>query len=473
MQYSIVNLKTIQRNNDSFRYDAEYFQREFLELEDLLEKKRSASLCDLVKKIDVGHVGLMVSEYYDKGVLLLQTQNVQEFFLNLDNCKRINALFHAKLKKSQIHYGDILIARSGSFGNASIYLEKDTINSADIIIVESDPNKINVFYLCAFLNSEIGKNQMYRFASGGLQGHVNLTILENLKIPIFSTSFQQSVEKIVKDAYLLKNKNENLYSQAEQILLSELGLINWKPKHRLSFVKNFSDTQANERIDAEYFQPMYEEVIKAIKSSKNYACLGDIVLINKCIEPGSEAYQDGGIPFLRVSNLSKFGINTDNQRFLSETLYDNLKSHQPKKGEILLSKDATPGIAYYLKDTPSKMIPSGGILRVTVKDANRVFPEYLTLVLNSSIVQKQIERDAGGSIINHWLVDQVKNTLIPILPVARQKKIAETINDSFYNRELSKNLLNIAKRGVELAIEKDEKHAQKWIDLELKREKQF
>lgn len=259
------------------------------------------------------------------------------------------------------------------------------------------------------------------------------------------------------------------YRKAETMLLGELGLLNWKPKHRLSFIKNFSATQSDKRIDAEYFQPMYEEVVKSIKASKNHSKLGDIVSIKKCIEPGSEAYQDSGIPFLRVSNISKFGINNDNQQYVSELLYESLKTYQPKKGEILLSKDATPGIAFYLKDSPGKTIPSGGILRVIVKDTNYIYREYLTLVLNSIIVQKQIERDAGGSIINHWLVDQVKDTLIPILPVSVQKKIAEKVDQSFSDRKQSKQLLDIAKRGVEIAIEKSEAEAEKWMKAEEKK----
>ncbi len=135
----------------------------------------------------------------------------------------------------------------------------------------------------------------------------------------------------------------------------------------------------------------------------------------------------------------------------------------------LSTKQGKNSIAYYLKDEAAKMIPSGGILRLKVKDEDKLYPEYLTLILNSVIVQKQIERDAGGSIINHWLVDQVKNTLIPILPVAKQKKIAEIVNDSFCNRELSKQLLDIAKRGVELAIEKDVRQAKCWIDEGIKK----
>ena len=142
--------------------------------------------------------------------------------------------------------------------------------------------------------------------------------------------------------------------------------------------------------------------------------------------------------------------------------------HQPKKGEILLSKDATPGIAYYLRDVPDKIIPSSGILRLTVKNGAKIIPEYLTLVLNSVIVQKQIERDVGGSVINHWLVDQAKNTIVPLLDDAVQKEISGKIAESFLKRKQSSSLLEIAKVGVEMAIEKSEAEALKWINQEVK-----
>ena len=168
-----------------------------------------------------------------------------------------------------------------------------------------------------------------------------------------------------------------------------------------------------------------------------------------------------------MSNLSKFELSDNNQQFISEELYNELKIHQPKQGEILLSKDATPGMAYFLNEEPQKMIVSGGILRLKM-DSQQILPEYLTLVLNSVIVQKQIERDAGGSIINHWRPDQVKATLIPIFKKnEKQKKIKELVEKSFNDRKLSKSLLEIAKLGVEMAIEKDEQEAEKWIDGEI------
>ena len=252
------------------------------------------------------------------------------------------------------------------------------------------------------------------------------------------------------------------------MLLSELNLLNWKPHHQKSFIRNYSDTISTSRIDAEHFQPMYDEIIDKI-TSNSFSNLDKTVAIKKCIEPGSNAYQDNGITFLRVSNLSKFGFKDGNQQYINDSLYAQLIKHQPKKGEILLTKDASPGVAYYLKNEPEKMIPSGGILRLKVKDESLLLPEYLTLVLNSIIVQKQIEHDIGGSVINHWLVAQAKNTLIPILSMEKQRNISNLISDSFNKREISKKLLEIAKRGVEIAIEQDEDTAENWINSELEK----
>ena len=174
---------------------------------------------------------------------------------------------------------------------------------------------------------------------------------------------------------------------------------------QLTFVKNFSDTESTGRIDAGYFQPKYNETVDAIK---NYAggwdTLGNLVTLKKCVEVGSKEYLETGIPFVRVSNLSPFEITQE--KYISEELYAELMEHQPKQDEILLSKDATPGIAYYLSEVPKKMIPAGGILRLKSK-TDKIGNEYLTLVLNSILTQEQINRDVGGSVILHWRPDQV------------------------------------------------------------------
>ena len=287
-----------------------------------------------------------------------------------------------------------------------------------------------------------------------------------LDTPLFvpSVNFRLFVVDAIRSSLSYFDQAQHSYNQAQTLLLSELGLADWKPKHRLTFVRNYSDTQRAGRIDAEYFQPKYEEIINAILSySGGWDMLGKLVRIKKCVEVGSKEYLDEGIPFVRVSNLSPFEITEE--KYISEALYADIEMHQPEQGEILFSKDATPGIAHYLREQQKKMIPSSGILRLQRID-DRVDNEYLALVLNSLITKEQINRDVGGSVILHWRPDQVQSTVIPILPKEKQTRISEKVTESFNSRKQSKHLLECAKRAVELAIEQDEQTAIDWLKNE-------
>ena len=88
----------------------------------------------------------------------------------------------------------------------------------------------------------------------------------------------------------------------------------------------------------------------------------------------------------------------------------------------------------------------------------------MTLVLNSILTQEQINRDVGGSVILHWRPDQVAETIIPILPKKIQTEIEQKITESFNLRQRAKDLLENAKRAVEIAIEQDEQTAIDWLN---------
>lgn len=232
-----------------------------------------------------------------------------------------------------------------------------------------------------------------------------------------------------------------------------MGLENFKRVDDLSSIVNLSETKVVNRMDAEYFQPKYKKLVEHIKKHGNGVLLGNLVTIKKGIEPGAEAYQEAGKQFIRVSSLSKNGVSDSEQKYLNEDLYKKLKDdYEPKKGEILLTKDATPGIAYVLKEDIEGIV-SGGILRLSLKKKD-VEIEYLALCLNSIVGQMQAERDAGGSVIAHWKPEQIKKIIIPLLPQSTQQKISDLVRQSHEARKKAKELLEEARQKVEEMIER-------------------
>ena len=113
------------------------------------------------------------------------------------------------------------------------------------------------------------------------------------------------------------------------------------------------------------------------------------------------------------------------------------------------------------KDT--EVITSGALLHLTVKNPLEILPDYLTLVLNSPIVQLQAERDSNGAIIQHWKPSDIENVIIPILDIETQREIASKVQDSFALRRKSEQLLENAKQAVELAIGIGEEKAMEWL----------
>lgn len=471
MQYSVVNYGMVKKS-ETLRFDAEYFRNDYLYNIYLIERKKHqfVNLEKLKIKCDASAFYPALEPYYGKGdtpfIRVADVDNGIKYEQSLTIPKEILDIYKTLYLAKK---GDIVLTKGGSIARAGLITKESALTRDLIFFNTSKLDEIEYIFYYTYCLTNFYKKQLVQSSSMTAQPHLTITLVKN--IPFFnpSTDFKKYITNIVKKSFGLSENSKSLYSQAEQLLLSELGLLHWKPKHQLSFIKNYSEAQKVDRIDAEYFQPKYEEIVEAFKKyNGGFDILENLTTIKKCIEPGSEAYEEKGIPFIRVSNLSKFGINSDNQQFISEKKYEELKKHQPQKYEILLSKDATPGIAYFLRMDIGKAIPSGGILRVKIKNQNIILPEFLTLVLNSEVVQKQIERDAGGSIINHWRIDQVNSTLIPLFPLKLQKEISQKIDGSFTAREQSKSLLEIAKRGVEMAIEENEEKAEEWMKSQIK-----
>ncbi|WP_199768440.1 restriction endonuclease subunit S, partial [Helicobacter muridarum] len=205
------------------------------------------------------------------------------------------------------------------------------------------------------------------------------------------------------------------------------------------------------RLDSEYYQVKYERNEAMIKS-KPYVRLRDIVAIQKSIEPGSEAYRESGIPFIRVSNLSAFGISQSEVYLDSKDFNEKqLESLYPKKGTILFSKDGSVGISYCVEND-LECVTSGAILHLTIKNKALILPQYLSLVLNALPTKLQAQRDSGGSIIAHWKISEIENLLIPLLDLKIQKQIQILLIQSLALRAKSKELLEKAKAKVEEKI---------------------
>jgi len=458
---AVFNTITYASLQGAKRIEAEYYHPSYMSLMSKLCNKHVIRLGRLAFVTDGIHASIDYDE--NSNIYCLSAQSVRDGFFDLSAQTMISSGQHQLNLRTSIREGDVIISSMGTIGLAAVaYSEMLPANAVrQVLIVRPKENRsLFSYYLAAFLNSKYGLFQSLREATGNVQQHLFIDKVVRFLIP--HLSIQQKVGELYKLAEQKLVFSLEVINIAEQLLLAELGLQDWKPARVLTYVRNYSQAAKARRIDAEYFHPKLQEMFSRIPAQIRFDRLGRLTNYTKGVEVGSESYTNSGIPFWRVSNLSKHGLDDSNANFISQDLYESLRqNYEPQQFEILLSKDATPGLAYYLEH-PIQGIVSSGILRLAIIDA--IPPHYLELVLNSLLVQMQIEQDAGGSIIKHWKPSEVRKTLVPRLPDDKEKEISDLVQKSHAARREAKALLEKAKRAVEIAIEENEERAMESIE---------
>ena len=450
----------------SGRIDPEYYQKKYIRYQSLVENCRNFELKEKTDFI-VGPFGSSYNtENYvpNSGYRYIRGQDVKPFVLKDDDARYMTKEDFHRLSKYALKENDILVSVVGTLGNACIVQKKDIpgIFSCKSTVLRT--NEMNPYYLLSYLNSKFGHDLLLRKERGAIQKGLNLGDLHSLLVPVLTSNIQTILESMIKRSLNQLEHAKSIYKSAETTLLYELGIqTDAFPSSTIS-IKSFSQSLSTSgRLDAEYYQAKYDFLFHKLKQfpCKKLGGNHGIVTITKSIEPGSAAYRKQGIPFIRVGDVTKFGIS-EPEIFLPEDIAKDVSSLYPKKETILFSKDGSAGIAYKL-EKDKKLITSGALLHLTVCNMEDVLPDYLTLVLNSPVVQLQAERDSNGAIIQHWKPSEIKNVIIPVLNKNIQKEITSKVQKSFALRHQSEQFMQYSKKAVEIAIEQNEEAAIQWL----------
>lgn len=455
MQYSVVNYKTVKENSD-FRIDAEYYQQYFFDLLNKILSKNTS----ILKEISTNKTQRFKSDR-DFDYLEISNISTSDASCIYQHINKEDTPSRAqKILKNQ----DVVISTVRPNRNAVSLINKIEglkVASSGFCVLRNF-KKVLPEYIFILFKTYIFRDLLDRETKATMYPAILEEDILNLQIPIFSPSFQSKIAEIVRELFQKQDQSQSLYSQAEKILLSELGLTDWKPKHTLVFVKNFSDTQKAERMDAEYFQPKYEEIIEAVKKYRGgFDELGNLVKIkDKNFTPkDNEQYK-----YIELANISSNGeINGYTENFGNEL--PSRARRKVQKGDLIVStiEGSLESIALITEDWKNALC-STGFFAVNSDEINC---ETLLVLLKTKVGQLQLKKGCKGTILTAIGKDELSKIILPKIDSKTQEEIKKKIAEMYETKKLSKSLLEIAKRGVEIAIEKDEQEAEKWIKDEL------
>ena len=358
-----------------------------------------------------------------------------------------------------------LVGRTGIFRKFS---GEDIVFASYLVRINPDPKIVTPEYLTAFLNTKYGALDVKRRARISIgQSNVNAEELKRVEIPLLCGELQTKITLLFDKAFHLIQASEAKYYQSQTLLLSELGLTNWQPKHRLTFVKNYSDTEQAKRIDAEFYQPKYDDVVDAVKGySGGWDNLGNLCKIKRGSLIKDSFYdQEEGNPYIRGADFSGGWLSDDKLVFInpkfrhtSETrVYENdiVFSLIGSVGETALVTSEFTGA--YISNNTGKIECESPVFSVTLQT-------LLASIIGKLYFEKYKTQTAQPKISDKDL----HHFVIPLFSEEKQIQIQQKIVESFSLRKQSKHLLECAKQAVEIAIEQDEQTAVNYLERETK-----
>ena len=317
-----------------------------------LENVSIVPLKDVVKRVKVGFVGSCNNDYCssDEGVPMIRTTNLTTEGIKLENLKYINNTFHIAHKKSQLHFGDILIARHGHNGLASLWEYKFDAQCLNVVVVEPDESLANRYYLTYLINSPLIQKQIKSLTGGSVQSVVNTKDIADLLIPIPSLDKQKEIADFIslfnKKISVCKSINKNLEEQLsllfndwfvnctpfknEELIKSEWGVVpeSWKDIEFGELIEITSGNRPDEKSEdktSEFNIPLFG-ASKIMGYTKEYSYNEDILIIGRVGTHG--VVQRVNYPCFPSDNT--FVIKSDYYGFVYQLLkridYDSLNT---------------------------------------------------------------------------------------------------------------------------------------------------
>lgn len=437
-------------------FGSEYYLPEYVSRQTAVRSagKRVWKLNEISEIITDGDHGS--ADYQDDGVPFILSENVKAGWIDTSDVRYISREHHDKLPRSKLRPGDVVVTKTGVyFGNSAVipaaFGEANTIAHVGKITLKKgfDP-----YYVSTFLNSLYGYSQLRRRGIKATRPEIKLVEFDDIEIIFVAEVLQRRVRATIEKAHAALHATATFHEQAEEALLTALGLGDWTPPEPLAYSVTLSALKAAERWDSQFHRPVVDDLRDKLK---NRFCLED--LSGRVLKGRSVAYdEDGDIPIIRSGDLVDID---DNDRFLRAPSTEPITYLRP--GDVLISSIGFGSIGkVHVFDKPGRY---GTVSEVTIVRQDSLNPYYLAAFLRSRAGQYQIDRFITGATGQlHLYPRDVAKIFVPVLSADKQQEFQVITEQVRRERARASELLERAKRAVEIAIEDGEAAALAFLD---------
>lgn len=462
LEISVLSLEDLE---EGIRIDSELYQHHFVKFSKFIRRNPVTTFsneCSVVKK---GIFDIKSDVYSSSGVPFVRISNLKKMLINTDEIIFIPESENMKNMDTFLEKGDIILSKTAYPAASIVNIDFCNTSQDTVAIKLKKDSKLLSHFVVVYLNTHYGLNSMKKWFSGNIQMHLNLEdCREKIPLPIFSTEFQQKIKDIFIQSISHQETSKTLYQEAENLLLSELGIdenvFKVSKNEVVTNVKSFADFENSWRLDAEYYQPKYDLTDKAVQENAQYIrTISEIAVYNaRGLQP---IYDDfGTLDVINSRHILEQELDYKNFEKTNETAWETQERARVYKNDILTYTTGANIGRTQVYSSSERAFASNHVNILRIRGEN---PVYVAFVINSKIGRLQTEKLSAGSAQQELYPKDLNMFYIPFVKQETQNQICDNIKESQLLKTQSEQLLSLAKRAVELAIEEGEDAAQEWI----------
>ena len=443
------------QNNKDYRLDSGFYTSEIKQNENLTYRK----IGDCLKKSQYGISINMNNE--GQGYPIYRMNEIHNMFCDFEVDKFAN-ISRLEAEIFKLNDGDVLFNRTNSYewvGRTGIFRKtkkQDFVFASYLVRFIPDEKIILPEYLVTYLNSKYGIKDIRRRARQSInQTNVNPEEVKEMFIPLLSEGLQNIIKKSFDEAFDKNVSSQNLYIKAEDLLLEELGLRDFQPSEQGINIKSLKDSfLSTGRLDAEYYQPKFDDYIELIQNySQGFKPLKKVCNIR---DENFDPLSDEIYNYIELSNIGKSGDITGATEDIGSELPTRARRIVNTDDVIVSSIEGSLSSCALVTEDYDNALCSTGFYVINSREINS---ETLLVLFKSEPMQNILKQGCSGTILTAINKQEFQNIPVPLIEKEVQKTIQSLIQQSFAFKAQSEQLLEDAKKLVEMAIEQGEEKA--------------
>ena len=389
------------------------------------------------------------SDWKKAGVPFYRAREIAKLAENgfVDNDLFISEELYNEFSQSGVpQENDLMVSAVGTLGKTYVVRPSDRFYYKDAsVLCFENFGSINPYFLALVMKSDMMRRQIESNSGGTTVDTLTMVRMVKYILPLPPLPEQKRIVETVEQVFSILSNIDTLqtrYTANLAILKSKLidtaihgKLTEQLPEDRTA-EELYCQVQAERKrqeaagtIKTVDLLPSIKEEEKpfAIPSNWKWTRLGNVSYIVRGGSPRPiKEYittREDGINWIKIGDVEKGGkyIYSTHEKIIPE---GESKSRRVYPGDFLLTNSMSFGRPYISKI--EGCIHDGWLL---IHGLNGFDSDYLYYLLSSTYLYGQFTVKASGSTVDNLNIDKVKDAIIPLPPLAEQKRIAHKIDE--------------------------------------------